>query len=45
MGALVARFTRRRWWRSGLRQFLLGPAGAAATYLVGRLIGGGIGAF
>lgn len=38
-GAVTARFTRRSWWRSGLRQLLLGAAAAAATYLVGGLIG------
>lgn len=38
-GAVTARFTRRSWWRSGLRQLVLGAAAAAATYLVGRLIG------
>ncbi|MGN9915025.1 VIT1/CCC1 transporter family protein [Micromonospora palomenae] len=38
-GAIVARFTNRRWWTSGLRQLLLGTAAAAATYLVGALIG------
>lgn len=42
-GAIVARFTGRAWWRSGLRQLLLGVAAAAATYLVGRLIGVGVG--
>ncbi|MFI6265979.1 VIT1/CCC1 transporter family protein [Micromonospora sp. NPDC051006] len=44
-GAVVARFTNRRWWSSGLRQLLLGAAAAAATYLVGALIGvqGGLG--
>ncbi|MEV0722576.1 VIT1/CCC1 transporter family protein [Micromonospora purpureochromogenes] len=44
-GAIVARFTNRPWWTSGLRQLLLGTAAAAATYLVGALIGiqGGIG--
>ncbi|WP_422770805.1 VIT1/CCC1 transporter family protein [Plantactinospora sp. WMMC1484] len=41
-GALVARFTRRRWWVSGGRQLLLGAAATAATYLVGRLIGVGV---
>lgn len=40
-GALVARFTNRRWWGSGLRQLLLGAAAAAATYLIGSLIGVG----
>jgi vacuolar iron transporter family protein len=38
-GALVARFTNRTWWRSGLRQLLLGAAAAAATYGIGYLIG------
>ncbi|MEH0827632.1 MULTISPECIES: VIT1/CCC1 transporter family protein [unclassified Micromonospora] len=38
-GALVARFTNRPWWTSGLRQLLLGAAAAGATYLVGALIG------
>jgi vacuolar iron transporter family protein len=38
-GAVVARFTNRPWWTSGLRQLLLGTAAAAATYLVGALIG------
>ena len=42
-GALVARFTRRKWWLSGLRQFLLGAAAAGATYLIGTLIGGAAG--
>lgn len=38
-GALVARFTNRTWWSSGARQLSLGAAAAAATYLIGRLIG------
>jgi vacuolar iron transporter family protein len=44
-GAVVARFTNRPWWTSGLRQLLLGAAAAGATYLVGAFIGvqGGIG--
>jgi vacuolar iron transporter family protein len=42
-GVLVARFTRRRWWRGGLRQLTLGALAAAATYLVGRLVGSGVG--
>jgi VIT1/CCC1 family predicted Fe2+/Mn2+ transporter len=42
-GAVVARFTARRWWLSGSRQLLLGAAAAAATYLIGRLIGVGAG--
>jgi vacuolar iron transporter family protein len=41
-GALVARFTNRRWWVSGGRQLLLGAAATVATYLVGRLIGVGV---
>ncbi|GAB3972294.1 VIT1/CCC1 transporter family protein [Plantactinospora veratri] len=41
-GAVVARFTKRRWWVSGSRQLLLGAAATAATYLVGRLIGVGV---
>jgi VIT1/CCC1 family predicted Fe2+/Mn2+ transporter len=39
-GAVVARFTGRSWWASGLRQLLLGAAAAGATYLIGSLIGG-----
>lgn len=38
-GAIVARFTSRRWWSSGLRQLLLGGLAAAATYAIGTLIG------
>ena len=41
-GALVAGFTNRSWWRSGLRQLILGAAAAAATYLIGVLIGVGV---
>jgi vacuolar iron transporter family protein len=40
-GAVFARFTGRAWWASGLRQLLLGALAAAATYLVGTLIGVG----
>jgi VIT1/CCC1 family predicted Fe2+/Mn2+ transporter len=40
-GALVARFTGRAWWASGLRQLLLGALAAAATYGIGTLIGVG----
>jgi vacuolar iron transporter family protein len=43
-GAVVARFTNRPWWRSGLRQLVLGAAAAGITYVIGRLVGaGGIG--
>jgi VIT1/CCC1 family predicted Fe2+/Mn2+ transporter len=38
-GAAVARFTNRPWWRSGLRQLVLGAAAAGVTYLIGRLVG------
>jgi VIT1/CCC1 family predicted Fe2+/Mn2+ transporter len=38
-GALVSRFTNRRWWTSGLRQLVLGALAAAATYGIGALIG------
>ncbi|HEX4702776.1 MAG TPA: VIT1/CCC1 transporter family protein, partial [Pseudonocardiaceae bacterium] len=38
-GAIVARFTRMSWWRSGLRQLLFGAIATAATYGVGALIG------
>jgi VIT1/CCC1 family predicted Fe2+/Mn2+ transporter len=38
-GALTARFTRQRWWVSGIRQLVLGGAAAAATYGIGHLVG------
>jgi vacuolar iron transporter family protein len=38
-GALVARFTGRHWWASGLRQLILGAVAAATTYGIGSLIG------
>jgi VIT1/CCC1 family predicted Fe2+/Mn2+ transporter len=38
-GAIVARFTGRRWWASGVRQLVLGAAAAGATYGIGTLIG------
>jgi VIT1/CCC1 family predicted Fe2+/Mn2+ transporter len=41
-GAVIARFTGRPWWRSGLWQLLLGAAAAGATYLIGTLIGVGV---
>jgi VIT1/CCC1 family predicted Fe2+/Mn2+ transporter len=40
-GAVVARFTGRSWWVSGLRQLLLGALAAATTYGVGTAIGVG----
>lgn len=39
LGALTARFTTRSWWAAGLRQLAFGAIAAAATYLVGSLIG------
>jgi vacuolar iron transporter family protein len=43
-GALTSRFTRQRWWFSGIRQLVLGGAAAAATYGIGYLVGvGGVG--
>ncbi|BFU42925.1 VIT1/CCC1 transporter family protein [Krasilnikovia sp. MM14-A1004] len=41
-GAVVSRFTSTPWWRSGLRQLLLGAAAAGATYVIGALIGVGV---
>jgi VIT1/CCC1 family predicted Fe2+/Mn2+ transporter len=38
-GALTARFTKQRWWASGLRQLVLGSAAAGITYVIGHLIG------
>jgi VIT1/CCC1 family predicted Fe2+/Mn2+ transporter len=38
-GALTARFTNRSWYRSGLRQLVLGLAAAGATFLIGKAIG------
>ncbi len=40
-GAVVARFTGRSWLLSGARQLVLGALAAAATYVVGALIGVG----
>ena len=42
-GALTARFTRRGWAYSGLRQLLLGTAAAAVTFGVGASVGAGLG--
>lgn len=41
-GALSSRFTVRSWWGGGLRQLMFGAIAAAATYLVGTLIGVGV---
>jgi VIT1/CCC1 family predicted Fe2+/Mn2+ transporter len=43
VGALVSQVTVRTWWFSGLRQLALGGAAAAATYVLGSLVGSGIG--
>ena len=40
-GGLSARFTRKSWWRSALRQLFFGSIAVAATYLVGHLLGVG----
>jgi len=40
-GALAARYTRKSWWRSALRQLGFGSIAVAATYLVGSLLGVG----
>lgn len=42
-GAIVASVTTRSWWWSGLRQMLLGGTAAAVTYLLGSLVGAGLG--
>src|SRR6266540_4290236 len=42
-GALVAQVTSRSWWYSGLRQLLLGALAAGLTYVLGRLVGAGLG--
>ncbi|WP_275980078.1 VIT1/CCC1 transporter family protein [Couchioplanes caeruleus] len=41
-GVIVARFTSQPWWRSGVRQLVLGAAAAGATYVIGSLIGVGV---
>ena len=41
-GAITSRFTTRSWWLSGLRQLAFGALAAAATYVVGALIGVGV---
>ena len=38
-GAVTARFTGRTWYRSGLRQLVLGIAAAGVTYVIGKGIG------
>jgi len=43
VGVMVSQVTVRTWWFSGLRQLALGGVAAAATYLLGTLVGAGIG--
>ena len=43
VGVLVSQVTVRTWWFSGLRQLALGGVAAAATYVLGTLVGAGIG--
>ena len=40
-GGIAARFTRKSWWKSALRQLLFGAIAVTATYLVGSLLGVG----
>ncbi len=40
VGALLSVVTGRRMWWSGLRQLLIGSGAAAATFTIGRLLGG-----
>lgn len=42
-GAFVTRLTPRSWWFGGIRQAVIGAAAAGVTYLVGSLVGIGIG--
>jgi VIT1/CCC1 family predicted Fe2+/Mn2+ transporter len=42
-GALASRVTARSWWYAGVRQLVLGVAAGGVTYLVGRLVGQGLG--
>src|SRR5436305_7189804 len=41
-GAVTARFTRRRWWFSGLRQLAIGAVAAGVTYGLGHLVGASV---
>jgi VIT1/CCC1 family predicted Fe2+/Mn2+ transporter len=43
VGALVSLLTGRGLWFSGLRQVAIGAAAAGVTYIVGRIIGVGVG--
>jgi VIT1/CCC1 family predicted Fe2+/Mn2+ transporter len=43
IGATISLFTGRGAWRGGLRMLAIGGAAGAATYLLGRLVGAGLG--
>ena len=43
VGALISVLTYRPMWLAGVRQLAIGALAAAATYLLGSLIGGGVG--
>ncbi|BDU11177.1 membrane protein [Aurantimicrobium sp. INA4] len=40
-GGIAARFTRKSWWKSAVRQLFFGAIAVTATYLVGSLLGVG----
>ena len=40
-GGIAARYTRKSWWKSALRQLFFGAIAVGATYLVGSLLGVG----
>jgi len=42
-GAAVSRYTARTWWVSGLRQLGVGALAAGVTYVLGMLVGHGLG--
>jgi len=42
-GAVVSSVTTRTWWYGGLRQLVLGGLAAGLTYVVGDLVGAGLG--
>ena len=41
-GGIAARFTRKKWWISALRQLLFGAIAVTATYVVGMALGVGV---
>jgi VIT1/CCC1 family predicted Fe2+/Mn2+ transporter len=43
LGAVVTNITSRSWWYGGLRQLMLGGVAAGLTYLIGNLVGAGLG--